>query len=238
MIVRHLSALVVGLLLGAAAASALLFYNPLAARNSLSPLSVSDQEIISLGYSAVAEDAIVFTNDGESTVHPHPSKVQQLWEAPIRRTEVLVTVLSDSRNNAAGVGIKFMSDSEQTRIINGEALIDSVWHILLPGRGSLFVSQTENYWNFMRQIVVPAHWSSGDSWKGSWHGNTTVGPGALGTARVTGGYGEYAGLESEAVEALSARAYSVAAGPVAMDGRLTIEVAGRAESRAAGLNAE
>jgi hypothetical protein len=236
--IRHLAALIIGLLLGAVAASALLFYNPLAAQNSLSPLSVSDQEIISLGYSAVAADAIVYTNGGESTVQPHPVKVQQLWEAPIRRTDVLVTVLADSRNNPAGIGIKFTSDSEQTRIINGEALVDSAWHILLPGRGSLFVAQTENYWNFLRQIVVPAYWSSGDSWKGSWHGNTTVGPGSLGTARVSGGYGEYAGLESEAVEALSARAYSVSAGPVAMEGRLTIEVAGRAESQAAELMAE
>ena len=236
--IRHLSALIIGLILGGVAAVALLYYNPLAARNSLSPLSVSDQDIISLGYSAVVQDAIVYTNDGESRVHPRPVKVQQLWEAPVRRTEVLVTVLSDSRNNPAGIGIKFMSDSERTRLINGEALVDSAWHILLPGRGSLFVSQTENYWNFLRQIVVPAHWSSGDSWKGSWHGNTTVGPGALGTARVWGGYGEFAGLDSEAVEAISARAYSVAEGPVAMEGRLTIAVSGRTESQAAELVAE
>jgi len=236
--IRHLIALIIGMILGAAAATALLFYNPLAARNPLSPLSVSDQEIVSLVYSAVAADAIVYTNDGESRVHPHPAKVQQLWEAPIRRTDVFVTVLSDSRKNPAGIGIKFMSDSEQTRIINGEALVDSTWHILLPGRGSLFISQTENHWNFLRQIVVPAYWSSGDSWKGSWHGNTTVGPGALGTARVRGGYGMFSDLDSEAVEAITAHAYSVAAGPVAMEGRLTIEIASRAESQAAGVVAE
>lgn len=236
--IRHLTALLAGIALGAAAVLALLFYNPLAAKNPLSPLSVSDQQIISLGYSAVAEDAIMYTNDGESGIHPYPVKVQQLWEAPIRRTDIVVTVLSDSRNKPAGIGIKFMSDSEQTRIINGEALVDSAWHILLPERGSLFVSQTENYWNFLRQIVAPAYWSSGDSWKGSWHGNTTVGPGSLGTARVTGGNGEFAGLDSEAVESLSARAYSVAAGPVAMEGRLTIDVAGQAESQAAEVAVE
>ena len=236
--IRHLIPLIIGVLLGAVAAAALLFYNPLAARNRLSPLSVSDQAIISLAYSAVAQDAIVYTNDGESRVHPRPVKVQQLWEAPVRRTDVLITVLSDSRNNPAGIGIKFMSDSERTRLINGEALVDSAWHILLPGRGSLFVSQTENYWNFLRQIVVPAYWSSGDSWKGSWHGNTTVGPGALGTARVWGGFGEFAGLDSEAVEAISARAYSLANGPVAMEGHLTINVAGQAESQAAEFAAD
>jgi hypothetical protein len=134
--------------------------------------------------------------------------------------------------------IKFMSDSEQTRIINGEVLVDSAWHILLPERGSLFVSQTENYWNFLRQIVAPAFWSAGDSWKGSWYGNTTVGPGSLGTARVKGGYGDFAGMDSEAVESISARAYSIAEGPVAMDGRLLIDVTGRAESRTAEVGAE
>ena len=231
--IKHIVALILGALLGAVAALSLLFYNPLARQNPLSPVSVSNKELLNLEYSAVAGDAIVYTNDGESRVHPHPAKVQQLWEAPIRRTEVFITVLSDSRNNPVGIGIKYMSDSERTRLINGEALIDSAWHIYLPERGSLFVEQTENYWNFLRQIVVPAYWSSGDNWRGSWLGNTTVGPGSLGTALVSGGNGEFAGLKSEAVESLSARAYSLSEGPVAIDGRLTIEVSGPAEAQAA-----
>jgi hypothetical protein len=57
----------------------------------------------------------------------------------------------------------------------------------------------------------------------------TSGPGALGTAAVSGGTGEFAGLESEAVEALHASAYSVSQGPVAMDGRLTIDISGNIE---------
>jgi hypothetical protein len=140
-----------------------------------------------------------------------------------------VTVLRDSRNKPAGIGIKFSSDSEKTRLINGEALVDSAWHIHLVERGSLFVEQTENYWNFMRHIIVPAHWSSANHWKGIWNGNMTVGPGALGTAAVTGGTGEFAGLESEAVEAVNASAYSVAQGPVAMERRLTIDITGKVE---------
>jgi hypothetical protein len=142
---------------------------------------------------------------------------------------VLLTVLTDSRNNPAGIGIKFSSESERTRLINGEALVDSAWHIHLVERGSLFVEQTENYWNFLRKIVLPAYWSSANHWKGVWNGNMTVGPGALGTAAVTGGTGEFAGLVSEAVEAINASAYSVAQGPVAMEGRLIIDVTGNVE---------
>lgn len=224
--IKYVAGLVLGIVLGAMAAATLLYFNPLAARNPLSPLSVSNNEILSLGYSAVPTDSIVFTNNGESFVQPHPEKISELWEAPIRRSQVLVTVVTDSRNNPAGIGIKFSSDSENTRLINGEALVDSAWHIHLVERGSLFVEQTENYWNFLRKIVLPAYWSSANHWKGVWNGNMTVGPGALGTAAVSGGTGEFAGLESEAVEAVRASAYSVAQGPVAMDGRLTIDVTG------------
>lgn len=230
---KHMIALATGFLLGAVAAAALLFFNPLASKSGLSPVTVSDRDTISLQYPAVAKDSILYTNDGESRVYPSPEKVQQLWEAPVRRTSVQVVVLADSRDEPAGIGVKFMSESERTRLINGEALVDSAWHIHLPGRGSLFVEQTENYWNFLRNIVVPAYWSSGDNWRGTWFGSITAGPGSLGTALVSGGSGEFAGLESEADESLSARAYSLSDGPVAIDGRLTIEVSRRNEVQAA-----
>jgi hypothetical protein len=236
-VIKYIAGFVLGIVLGALATVSLLYFNPLAARNPLSPLSVSNNEILSLGYSAVPTDSIVYTNNGESRILPYPEKVRELWEAPIRHSEVLVTVVKDSRNNPAGIGIKFSSDSEKTRLINGEALVDSAWHIHLVERGSLFVEQTENHWNFIRQIMVPAHWSSANHWKGVWNGNLTVGPGALGTAAVFGGTGEFAGLESEAVEAVSATAYSVSQGPVAMEGRLTIDITGNVELTASDLDA-
>ena len=71
---------------------------------------------------------------------------------------------------------------------------------------------------------IPAYWSSADSWRGSWRGSITSGPGALETARVFGGTGIFAGLEVDGVESLNAKAYSVSAGPVAMDGELAIEL--------------
>ena len=136
----------------------------------------------------------------------------------------MATTLFDSRGQLAGLGVKFSSRSERTSILDGEALVDSVWHIYLPGRGSLVVAQTENYWDYIREIVVPARWSSGDNWRGTWRGNITAGPNALGTAQVFGGSGEFDGIVTEAVEALTAKAYSVERGPVAMQGELAIEI--------------
>ena len=201
-----------------------LYFNPLTAQQRLSPITVTDNDVVKLGYSAAAQDMLIYTNDGESRVDPHPAKVLQLWEAPIRKTRAIATVLTDSRGQTAGIGIKFSSDSESTNILNGQAIVDSVWHIYMPERGSLFVAQSENLWSYLREIVIPAYWSSADSWRGIWRGDVTAGPGALGTASVAGGSGEFAGLRSEGVEALSAKAYSVELGPVAVDGELSIEI--------------
>lgn len=221
---RYILSLVAGVLVGVLLFAAVLYFNPMTARTTLSPLSVSDNEIITLNYSAVADDAIVFTNDGESQVSPNPPKVLQLWEPTIESSSAMVTVLRDSRNIRAGIAVKFSSKSEDSNIFDGKAMVDSVWHIFLPGQGSLFVEQQENYWGYLREIVIPAYWSAGDNWKGNWTGNLTAGPGALGTARVVGGSGAFAGLETEGVESLSARAYSVESGPVAVDGKLAIEL--------------
>lgn len=221
---KFLISLLLGMAVGVAAFLALLYFNPLTSQNKLSPLSVSENELVSLNYSTVAADSLVYTNDGDSLVTPYPAKVLQLWEPPIRKTDALATVLRDSRSQVAGVGIKFSSDSESTNILNGEVHVDSVWHIYLPGRGSFFIEQKENYWGYLREVVLPAYWSSADNWRGNWSGSVTAGPGTLGTSRVVGGSGEFAALESVGVESLLAKAYSVEQGPVAVNGELSIEI--------------
>lgn len=221
---KYLVALVLGIVAGGIVAVTFLYFNPFTARAALSPLAVSRQQQFSLSYSAVPKHAIAYTNDGESRVAPYPDKVLQLWEPTIRQTDVLVTELRDARNQPAGLGIKFTSRSEDTRILNGEALVDSVWYVYLPREGTLLVAQTENYWRYLRDIVVPAHWSSGNGWKGNWHGTMTSGPGALGTARVHGGSGRFRGIEAEAIETLTGKAYSATDGPVSLTGQLIVEL--------------
>lgn len=220
---KLLVALLLGVASGAAATLGFLYYNPVSSVEGVTPLMVSDRRQIILNYSAVAGDGIVYTNNGESRVQPVPRKVAQLWEPPIRNTEILVTEMFDYRGLPIGVGIKFSSWSEDTRLLNSEAIVDSAWHIELPHKGTLFIAQRENRWNFLREIVIPAHWNASDSWRGSWRGLLSAGPNALGTAAVQGGSGAYAGRSLEAVEYLDAKAFSLLTGPVAADGQLIIE---------------
>ncbi len=219
---------VIALLLGVFAGLLLfvvgLIYNPFIGERGLSPLSVTDARVMALSFSTVPSESIVYTNDGESVHPPHPEKVLQLWEAPIRLTSTMTTVLHDARDQVAGIGVKFTSQSEDTRLLNGEAIANSVWYIYLPEQGSLFVQQTENYWGFLSEVGFSAWRSAGNNWRGTWLGDLTSGPGALGTATVSGGAGELADLETEAVESLTVRAFSTDAGFVSAEGRLLIEM--------------
>ena len=221
---KYVITLILGAIVGVFILAAVLVYNPFLAQRGVSPLSVSDSELISLNYSSVPSDTIVFTNNGESQWQPYPEKTLQLWEPSIRLSSAMATVVTDARNQTAGIGIKFSSSSERTRLLNGKVLFDSVWYLYLPERGSLFIEQSENYWTFIREVVLPAYRSSANSWKGSWLGDLTAGPGALGTAAVTVGTGPLKGVKMQAVESLSAKAYSADSGPIALDGRLLIEL--------------
>lgn len=242
---KYVIALVLGFFAGVIIFVAGLIYNPFMADRGLSPLSVTDEEVITLSFSNVPSESIVYTNNGESLQQspltgtlrlwkapvrsvsaPYPAKVLQLWEAPIRSTEAMVTVMRDARNQTAGIGIKFSSDSEKSRLLFGEVIADSVWYLYLPEQGAFFIEQTENYWPFVREVAFPAWRSSANNWRGSWLGNMTAGPGALGTAAVSSGSGRVEGIQMNGVESLSVRAYSADIGLVGAEGRLIIEVPG------------
>jgi len=220
---KHLVVFALGIVAGGLLAVAVIFYAP-ASQPGLTPLDVSQGEQIGLDFSGVADEAIVFTNDGDSAIQPHPERVQQLWEPTIDQTSIFVTTLRNARGERVGLGIKFVSLSEQTRILNGEILADSIWYVYLPGRGTMLIEQSENYWDFLREIVVPAYWNSDDAWRGTWRGTITAGPGPLGTGRVYGGSGIFRNIEAEAIETLTASAYSLQTGPVALEGRLLVEL--------------
>lgn len=222
---KHVVALVAGVLTGCLLFLMLLYHNPFFDTHRLSPLDVSDEPLVALSYSAAPGDAIAWVNSGETRIEPRPSGIAELWEPAIARTRILVAELTE-KGEQVGIGIKFSSDSESTRLLYAQALVDSAWHVHLPQSGSLFIGQTENFWSYLRNVVLPARWSSADSWRGNWFGVTTSGPRALGTGAVAGGSGRYSAVTSEAVESLSARAYSAAQGPVAMTGTLTIAVPG------------
>lgn len=219
---KYFLGLIMGFAVGVALFAAGMYFNPLAGQPKISPLATSGEQQVEFSFPAVPSESLLYTDNGETNIGTNPIRVAELWEPTLVDSQVMVTLLENARGEPIGLGIKYASRSEDTKLINSKALVNSAWHIYVPGRGTLMVGQVENYWSYLREIVVPARWSSGNNWKGSFFRVMTDGPGALGTGRVVGGSGEFAGMSSEAVETLRARAYSSELGPVSMDGQLTV----------------
>ena len=140
--------------------------------------------------------------------------------------------MSGATGETRAIGIKFASLSESTRLIRNEAMIDSVWHVYMPERGTFVVGQRENRFDYLRTVVLPAMWSSSKRWRGLWRGHVTAGPGSLGTGRFAGGSGEFAGLDADVIESHTVRAYSAESGPVAKEGVLLVELPATVEAAA------
>ena len=75
---KYLAGLALGFVTGIAAFFVLMYVNPFAARPSVSPLAVTDQRVLHLQYSAVPEDAILYTDNGEHAAKPQPASVNEL----------------------------------------------------------------------------------------------------------------------------------------------------------------
>lgn len=218
---KYIAALIVGILVGIGLFIGLMYANPFAVGQTVSPLAVTNQPIVSLEYSADETSLIFHASRGREGAR-RPASAAELWEPTLRNSRVYVVQLADSRGRPAGVAVKFSTDSEKTHLLNSEAVADSVWHAYLPERGTLLASQTEDYWSYLRDIVVQAKLNSAGSWRGAWSGVMTSGPNAIGTGRAMGGSGEFAEREGELVESLNVAAYSADAGPVALRGSLSI----------------
>ncbi|MDG2375259.1 MAG: hypothetical protein P8M18_02805 [Woeseiaceae bacterium] len=219
---KYVISLALGLLNGSLLFFAGLYFNPFTGQASVSPLAVTTDRVVDLSFSAVPGEAILYTYHGEAIIRPHPEWVAELWEPAVYNTNVFVTMLQDRLGGAAGIGIKMQSHSEDTALISGQVLANSIWHIYLPGQGTMMIDQSENYWAYIRDVTIPARMNSGDNWLGTFHRVMTSGPGSVGTARVSGSSGDFAGITTESVESLTVNNYSPATGPVSMEGNLTI----------------
>ena len=157
---KHLLVVLLGLVLGAAAASAVLYYNPLAAQSAPQPnptdrvlhYTLPDQ-VLEL---AVGEDARLFGQDlGKD----------RLWEETIDRTAVLGLVLNDAANQPAAIASRLMATSADTDLLLRGVLLDDHWLVTLPGEGTLFVRAESNAWPFLKETLVPV-WYLARPWQG------------------------------------------------------------------------
>jgi hypothetical protein len=217
---KYLLVAVTGLLLGAAAAGVIIYFNPFADRAATPPGATARVLTYSLPEhvleAAIGEDARLLGHDpGEDG----------LWEDTIDRTAVLGLVLNDEENRPAAISSRLIATSPDTDLLRTGVVLEDYWLVTILGEGTLFVHATSNAWPFLKETLLPV-WYLERPWKGPAEYWPTIGPGLDETASVVGLTGSFGGSTGGAVERYELAALDPERRFAAAKGELYLDIRG------------
>jgi hypothetical protein len=182
-----------GLLLGAAAGGAVIYFNPFT-QASAPPADAADRAL----HYGLPGEVLGFTL-GDAVLPPGtPKRDDAFWEETIDRSALLSLVLEDAHDKPAAVASRLLAVSPRTDLLLSGVRVNDYWLLTIPGEGTLFLRADTNVWPFLKE-TLPV-WYLGRPWKGPTDYRPTAGPGLDGAAVVIGATGRFAGLEGSAVE--------------------------------------
>jgi hypothetical protein len=191
---KYLFVAIVGLVLGAAAAGAVLYFNPLAEKSAPMP-NATDRV---LRYS-LPDQVLEFALGDDASLFGQDAGDDSLWEDTIDRSAVLGLVLNDASGRPAALASRLLSTSAETDLLLRGVLVSDLWLVTIPGEGTLFVQADSNAWPFLKETLLPV-WYLDRPWSGPAEYWPTVGPAADSSAKVTGIAGSFDGNAGSAVE--------------------------------------
>jgi len=191
---RYLFVAIIGLVFGAAAAGAIVYFNPLLDKSATMPAATDRVLRYSLPGQvldfAVGEDAQLFGQDAGDDA---------LWEDTIHRAAVLGLVLNDGSNQPVAVASRLLTTSPRSDLLLSGMLVSDDWLVTIPNEGTFYVHADSNVWPFLKEKLVPV-WYLDRPWIGPAEYWPTVGPSADDTANVVGLTGAFRGSAGSAVE--------------------------------------
>lgn len=215
---KTLFVVVVGLLIGAAAAGVVLYYNPMTEAAAGAPGS-SDRV---LRYS-LPDQVLELALGEKASLLGHSAGDDSLWEETIDRTAVLGLVLNDESNQPVGIASRLMAASPDTDLLLRGVVVSDYWLVTLPREGALFVRADSNVWPFLKQTLLPV-WYFERPWNGPVEYLPTVGPGIQNTAKVIGIAGSFSQRDGSAVERYNVKTLDPVNRAAAVDGELFLQL--------------
>ncbi len=215
-----------GLLLGAVAAAAVVYFNPLTT-NAAGPAVAADWE---LGYSFPGTGVLTHTHAGGLPLARHPAGVPELWEETIRRTALTSLELVGRNGDAeAAWATRISVPSTATDLLFDGVVLGDHWLISVPGMGSFFLTAESNVWPALKDTYLRV-----SLLKQAWRGPRSYSPTlrSAGSPALRGATGRFAGIEGRGVETFEIAAYGEARGLESLEGRLLLEFDGAGPSMA------
>jgi hypothetical protein len=191
---RYLLVALFGLVLGAAGAGAVLYYNPFSVAATGMP-NATDRVL----HYSLPDHVLAFALGDDARYFGHETGDDGLWEETIDRTALLGLVLNDAANQPAAVASRLVAVSPETDLLLRGVLLSDHWLVTIPGEGTLFMRADTNAWRFLKEALVPV-WFFDRPWQGPSEYWPTAGPGADDSGVVLGVSGIFRGSEGSVVE--------------------------------------
>lgn len=199
---KYLLISLLGGLLGAAAALALLYVNPLTAGAP----ELDRAARWTLVYELPGTDPAVWTDGGLLGLPGRPAGIEQIWEQTIRRTGVGVYGLRAAPGEPpVAAATRISVPHPDSEFLLSGAILTDYWLLTIPGQGSLFLHLDNNVWPFIRQAWIPRYLDR--AWQGPITYSGTAGPGAGGAGLLLGADGQFTGLRAAAHEQIELTAF-------------------------------
>jgi hypothetical protein len=217
---KYLFVALLGLVLGAALAGVVLYFNPFSGAAAAQP-NATDRVL----HYSLPDDVLEFALGADARLFGQEPDDDGLWEEAIDRSAVLGLALKDAADQPVGIASRLMTVSADSDLLLRGVLLSDHWLVTIPGEGTLFVRADSNAWPFLKQTLVPV-WYLARPWDGPSDYWPTVGPGRDKTGIVVGVAGGLRGRAGSAVERYSLTALDPARRSALAAGELHLALPG------------
>lgn len=188
---KYVFGLLLGVLLGAVLGLVLILNNPLAS-TELSGQSAASSIVLPVAGQGTA--TVVQSGTGYPWLGIAPSDAKRPDIAGMKSAiTVLLSTESGSRDVVYLTRVRALDGNAKP--LFGQVRETSLWHVVVPGKGSFAVYSEDNIWPLIDALLVP--FARGESWAGDVRFTSTTGP--IGPrARVIGLSGEFSGRTGSA----------------------------------------
>jgi hypothetical protein len=144
------------------------------------------------------EDIIAVTHNGGSIIDPKPAGIALLDEPALQSGLLLIAKLRNEGGEIVGVAVESEQTDAASNPLLGKMRMNTDWTILLPARGTIFVTQGEDAGAVGKKILPTV--MLGKEWNGRADFVSTAGPGPGGRGVIIGGTREFQGIAGSFVE--------------------------------------
>lgn len=215
---KHVFAGILGLVLGAAAAAALVYVNPLTADGGAPDATADGWR---LAWEFPGDGVLTHTHGGALTSGLRPADAPELWEETIRSSVLTSLRLDDARDGTAAWATRISVPSTRTNLLLNGVVLGDYWLISKPGEGALFMTANTNVWPALKDTYLRV-----DVLRRPWGGPAAYSPTLRSADRpaVRGATGAFAGRAGSGSERVEIGRYAAGGRLESLSGRLTLDL--------------